>query len=96
MDIATLLGSYAFPVVACLGMAWYVKYITDKNSQETAELNKQHTTIMLAYKDEIKDAINNNTLVMERLCTTMEKSKKEIKKRKEDEKNEINYGRVKK
>lgn len=87
MDIATLLGSYAFPVVACLGMAWYVKYITDKNSQETAKLNEQHTTIMLAYKDEIKDAINNNTLVMERLCTTMEKeSKKEIKKRKEDEK----------
>ena len=27
---------------------------------------------MLAYKDEIKDAINNNTLVMERLCNTME------------------------
>ena len=53
MDIATLLGSYAFPVVACLGMAWYVKYITDKNSQETSKLNEQHTTIMLAYKDEI-------------------------------------------
>lgn len=72
MDIATLLGSYAFPVVACLGMAWYVKYITDKNSQETSKLNEQHTTIMLAYKDEIKDAINNNTLVMERICNTME------------------------
>lgn len=72
MDIATLLGSYAFPIVACLGMAWYVKYITDKNSQETLKLNEQHTTIMLAYKDEIKDAINNNTLVMERLCNTME------------------------
>ena len=72
MDIATLLGSYAFPIVACLGMAWYIKYITDKNSQETSKLNEQHTTIMLAYKDEIKDAINNNTLVMERLCNTME------------------------
>ena len=71
MDIATLLGSYAFPVVACLGMAWYVKYITDKNSQETSKLNEQHTKIMLAYKDEIKDAINNNTLAMERLCNTM-------------------------
>lgn len=73
MDIATLLGSYAFPVVACLGMAWYVKYITDKNSK----LNEQHTSIMLAYKDEIKDAINNNTVVMERLCTTMETKNKE-------------------
>lgn len=92
MDIATLLGSYAFPVVACLGMAWYVKYITDKNSQETAKLNEQHTTIMLAYKDEIKDAINNNTVVMERLCTTMEtkntgtkKSKKNGKEENQDE-----------
>lgn len=89
MDIATLLGSYAFPVVACLGMAWYVKYITDKNSQETSKLNEQHTTIMLAYKDEIKDAINNNTLVMERLCNTMEaKSRRTAKKGKEEIENE--------
>lgn len=88
MDIATLLGSYAFPVVACLGMAWYVKYITDKNSQETAKLNEQHTTIMLAYKDEIKDAINNNTVVMERLCTTMENTIQEQRKREEEQENE--------
>lgn len=90
MDIATLLGSYAFPVVACLGMAWYVKYITDKNSQETAKLNEQHTTIMLAYKDEIKDAINNNTLAMERLCNTMEtkSARARTKKGEEEKKNE--------
>lgn len=89
MDIATLLGSYAFPVVACLGMAWYVKYITDKNSEETAKLNEQHTRIMLAYKDEIKDAINNNTVVMERLCTTMEaKNTKTRTKRKEENQDE--------
>lgn len=91
MDIATLLGSYAFPVIACIGMAWYVKYITDKNSEETAKLNEQHTTIMLSYKDEIKDAINNNTVVMERLCTTMETKKtrtKKIKKGEEEIENE--------
>lgn len=85
MDIATLLGSYAFPVVACLGMAWYVKYITDKNSQEITKLNEQHTTTMLAYKDEIKDAINNNTVVMERLCTTMEIKNTRTKKSKKGE-----------
>lgn len=85
MDIATLLGSYAFPVVACLGMAWYVKYITDKNSKETSELNAQHTKVMLAYKDELKDAINNNTLVMQRLCDTMEVKNTRIKKSKKGE-----------
>ena len=92
MDIGTLLGSYAFPVVACLGMAWYVKYITDKNSQETAKLNEQHTTIMLAYKDEIKDAINNNTVVMERLCATMEnkiqEQQRKVRKGEEEVENE--------
>ena len=88
MDIATLLGSYAFPVVACLGMAWYVKYITDKNSEETAKLNEQHTKIMLAYKDEIKDAINNNTLVMQRLCDTMEIKNTKIRTKKGKEENQ--------
>lgn len=88
MDIATLLGSYAFPIVACLGMAWYVKYITDKNSQEISKLNEQHRTIMLAYKDEIKDAINNNTLVMERLCNTMKTKNTRTKKGKEENQDE--------
>ena len=90
MDIATLLGSYAFPVVACICMAWYVKYITDNNSQETAKLNEQHTRIMLAYKDEIKDAINNNTMVMQRLCDSMEikNTRTRTKKGKEENQDE--------
>ena len=88
MDIATLLGSYAFPIVACLGMAWYVKYITDNNSQETAKLNEQHTKIMLAYKDEIKDAINNNTIVMQRLCDSMETKNARTRTKKGKEENQ--------
>lgn len=76
MDIGSLIGNYAFPIVACLGMGWYVKYITDKNSKETEELNKQHTEIMLAYKDEIKNAINNNTLAMQRLCDRIDYKEK--------------------
>ena len=41
---------------------------------------------MLAYKDELKDAINNNTLVMQRLCDTMEvKNTKTTKKSKKGE-----------
>lgn len=87
MDILQLLGSYCFPIVACLGMAWYVKYITDKNMEETTTLNSQHTKVMLAYKDELKDAINNNTLVMQRLCDTME-VKNASKKGEEEKENE--------
>lgn len=72
MDILQLLSNYCFPIVACLAMGWYVRYITDKNMEETSKLNEQHTKVMLAYKDELKDAINNNTLVMQRLCDIME------------------------
>lgn len=88
MDIASLLGSYAFPVVACICMGWYVKYITDKNKEETAELNKQHTTVMLAYKDELKDAINNNTLVMQKLCDSMDFKITKSKNGKEEKQDE--------
>lgn len=88
MDIASLLGSYAFPIVACICMGWYVKYITDKNKEETAELNKQHTTVMLAYKDELKDAINNNTLVMQKLCDSMDFKITKSKNGKEEKQDE--------
>ena len=36
MDIATLLSSYAFPVVACIVMAIYVKEITQNNREDTS------------------------------------------------------------
>ena len=92
MDILQLLGSYCFPIVACLGIGWYVKYITDKNMEETSTLNAQHAKVMLAYKDELKDAINNNTLVMQRLCDTMEvknaRTTKKSKKGEEEKENE--------
>lgn len=77
MDIATLLGSYAFPVVACIFMGLYVKYITDNNRHDTLELNKQHTEEMLAFKDEMKEALNNNTLALTKLCDKLDREEGE-------------------
>lgn len=68
MDILTLIGSYAFPIVACVAMGLYVKDTTDKHRQEVTELNKQHKEEMT----EITKAINNNTLAIEKLCERME------------------------
>ncbi len=77
MDLATLLGSYAFPVVACIAMAWYVKDSSEKNRLATQELNKQHTQEMLAFKDEIKTALNNNTIALNKLCERLGEGGKE-------------------
>ena len=73
MDIATLLGSYAFPVVACIFMAVYVKDITNNNREDTKALNEQHTKEMNAFKDEIKEALNNNTIALTKLCERLER-----------------------
>jgi sensor domain CHASE-containing protein len=73
MDIATLLGSYAFPVVACIVMAIYVKEITQNNREDTKALNEQHTKEMNAFKDEIKEALNNNTIALTKLCERLER-----------------------
>lgn len=67
MDWVTLISQIAFPIVGCVGLAWYIKYITDKNSEVTKETNSNFTKVMMSYKDEFKDAINNNTIALTEL-----------------------------
>ena len=66
-------GSYAFPIVACIFMAVYVKDMSKSNREDTKALNEQHTKEMNAFKDEIKEALNNNTIALTRLCERLER-----------------------
>lgn len=68
MSIESLIGNYAFPIIACIVMAWYIKYITDKNKEDMDNLNKKYQDVIYEYKDELKNTINNNTRVMQMLC----------------------------
>lgn len=61
MDI---FSNMAFPVAACTAMGYYVKYITDKHFDERRELENKHEQA----EQSIKEAINNNTIVMTKLC----------------------------
>lgn len=72
-NIASIIATIGFPIVACIAMAIYVKYITDQQRQETKELNANHTAEMLAFKDEMKEALNNNTLALQKLCDRLDK-----------------------
>lgn len=62
--ITTLISSFGFPIVACLGMAWYVKYQTDENKKEIKEMTMEHKNEMA----EVTTALNNNTLAIQKLC----------------------------
>ena len=79
LDIATLMGNYCFPIVACIYISWFCKYIIDKNREDVKELNKEHKEEILlfrneliSFKDEVKDALENNTKVMEKLCDKLD------------------------
>lgn len=68
-SIVTLISSVGFPIVACLGMAWYVKYQMDNYAKQIRELREEHNKEI----DKVTEALNNNTLAIQRLCDKMEK-----------------------
>lgn len=63
-NIVQLISTLGFPIVCCLGLGWYVKYVTDKEREERLNMQKEH-------RDEIAEvttALNNNTLAIQKLC----------------------------
>lgn len=62
--ITTLIGSFGFPIVACFGMAWYVKYQMDENNKQLKEIRDEHKAEM----NKVTTALNNNTLAITKLC----------------------------
>lgn len=62
--ISTLLSTFAFPVVACVAMGWFVKYQMDTDKAEMAKLRDEHSAEM----EKVTSALNNNTVALEKLC----------------------------
>ena len=63
IDIMQLIGSYGFPILACIGMAWYVKYTTDKNREDIKQSRESHKEEMI----KITEALNNGKRLSRRL-----------------------------
>lgn len=68
-----LVSSLGFPIFACIYMAVYVKEQTKANREDVKELNAQHSKEMNAFKDEIKEALNNNTVALTKLCDKLDR-----------------------
>ena len=78
-DVVQLISTVGFPIVACLAMGYYVKYITDRNADKISDMEKQHKEEMTT----ITQALNNNTLAVQRLTDFIQGSK--TKKDEDDE-----------
>ena len=67
MDVQAILQAISvvgFPIVCCGVLMYYIKYITDKNREDSSKQNEQHRGEMV----DITQAINNNTLALQKLC----------------------------
>lgn len=55
-DVVQIISTVGFPIAMCLALLWYIKDITEKHKEET---------------EKFTDALNNNTLVLQKLCDSL-------------------------
>lgn len=63
-DIVTIISTLGFPIFSCIALGWYVKYQTDNNNKEVAEMRKEHQEEI----NKVTEALNNNTIALQKLC----------------------------
>ena len=56
-DLSTLVSTLGFPIAMCLIMCYYINKINDAHKQES---------------DKFADALNNNTVVLQKLCDKLD------------------------
>lgn len=59
MDVETIvqiISTVGFPIAMCVVLIWYIKDMADKHKQEI---------------EKFTEALNNNTLVLQKLCDTI-------------------------
>lgn len=68
-QIWSAIGQYAFPIVACVVMGWYVKYIQDNYRKDISEISARHKEEM----NNVTQALNNNTQAIQKLTDYIER-----------------------
>lgn len=72
-EIMTAINTLGLPTVVAIASMWYVKYREDKNDARMDKLNESHKQEM----SDITEAVNNNTLALQRICDTFEQKKED-------------------
>lgn len=72
-SILTAIGTVGFPIVACCAIAWFFNKVNENYRNDIKELSASH-------KEEVKamtEAINSNTLVIQKLCDSLDSIRKD-------------------
>lgn len=63
IDILTLIGNYAFPIVMCIALFWKM----DKDQKENREENSKRDEIHREEMNSIRESLDNNTAALVQL-----------------------------
>lgn len=70
-EILTAIATVGFPIVACCAMAYFFAKVNENYRNDLKELSKEHKEEMTG----MTEAINNNTLVIQKLIDKMDGGK---------------------
>lgn len=71
MDVLTLLQNFAFPIVCCVAMGWYILRQTNLYRDDVKEMRKEHREEIA----KMAEALDRNTDALQKLCEKMETEK---------------------
>ena len=70
-EILTAIATVGFPIVACCAMAYFFAKVNENYINDLKELSREHKEEMIG----MTEAINNNTLVIQKLIDKMDDGK---------------------
>lgn len=72
--ITSLIGSIGFPIVMCLILIYYIKYLTEKNTEALTQIMNSHKSESMDFKV----AIDNNTKAIEMLSAKIDNLERHV------------------
>lgn len=67
-DVVQIISTLGFPIAACIGMGWFVKYQTDLNNKNMTDMRAEQAT----QNRTMQTAINNNTKALQELIDKLD------------------------
>ena len=67
-EVLTAISTIGFPIVACCAMAYFFAKVNNNYRQDIKEINAEHKQEM----NSMVEAVNNNTMVIQKLVDRMD------------------------
>lgn len=72
MDITTVIANLGFPIACVIGLAWYIKYVTDKHEKEISDLRNSYNNTIA----DLRNSLDNNTRAITELVFYLKEGEK--------------------